>query len=69
MKQKIIRAILLALKQCDGVPMPESALLPAVSIQCRPAQPTDSDTQDELKNLEALGLVQGVTDDSHQGTA
>ncbi len=60
MKPKLQRAILLALNQCDGVPMPEAALLDAVGLMlvC-----TRQDVWDALKDVEAAGYASGLTDD------
>jgi len=63
MRPKIIRSILLALHACDGVPMPESALISAVQIHLRPQAPTDSDVTDALKAAESARYVSGLSDD------
>ena len=63
MNTKILRGILVSLLQCDGVAMPENALIGAAQIMCRPHEPTDADITDRMKNLQAHGLILGVTDD------
>ena len=60
---KILRALLVSLHQCSGVPMPEAALLSAAQTLCRPAEPTDGDVLDALKDLQSRRLVDGVSDD------
>jgi hypothetical protein len=62
-KVKIIRALLVSLLQCDGVPMPETALFTAAQILCRPAQPTDGDIKTVMLDLQAQGFIAGVTDE------
>jgi hypothetical protein len=63
MKPKLIRLILLALNACDGLPMPEAALVSAVQIARRPVSPTAGDVLDALKDTEAEGYVSGLSDD------
>jgi hypothetical protein len=63
MKTQIKRSILAVLNACDGVPLPESALLSATRIHCRPERPTDSDILDALRDVETLGYAVGVSDD------
>ena len=62
-KTKIKHSILAVLHACDGVPMPETALLPAVQLHVRPEQPTDSDIADALKDIEEQRYAAAVTDD------
>lgn len=57
------RLILLALRQCDGLPMPEAALLSAVKLLARPHRPTDDDVRAALSALEAAGYLTGAEDD------
>jgi hypothetical protein len=59
---KIFRALLLSLLRCDGLPMPEDALIEAAQLVCRPSQPTDADLRDKLKTLEAEQYINGTTD-------
>jgi hypothetical protein len=66
MKAKLLRAILISLLQCDGVPMPESALIAAAQILCRPVEPTDGDVRDQIKTLQGDGYIEGVTDELTQ---
>jgi hypothetical protein len=63
MRATFKRSILRVLLACDGVPMPESALLSAVRILARPAIPTDGDVREALRDIEAGGYVTGATDD------
>ena len=63
MKAKLFRAILRALAQCDGVPMPESALISAVNLLCRPEEPTNGEITDAIKDLSESCYIDGVTDE------
>lgn len=63
MKLKLKRGILLALLSWDGMPMIQSSLVSAAQCNTRPAQPTDADVLDALKDLQAEGYVIGATDD------
>ncbi|MDR3427844.1 hypothetical protein [Silvimonas sp.] len=63
MKTKLYRAILLALNQCDGVPMPEAALFSAASLLCRPDEPTPGEIADAIQDLATAGHIDGTTDD------
>jgi len=63
MKPKIKRSILLVLHACDGLPMPESALLSAVHLHVRPDRPGDSDILDALRDLEAQRYAMAVADE------
>jgi hypothetical protein len=63
MKPRLKQSLLLILHAADGVPMPEPALFEAVRIHARPLQPTDGDTADALKELEAAGYAAGASDD------
>lgn len=62
MKQRLMQLILKALNAADGMPMPESALVSAVQGLARPADPTDGDVLDALKECQALKWVEGVSD-------
>jgi len=62
MNPKLFRAILISLLQCDGIAMPEAALISSAQILSRPAEPTDGDILNALKELEGRRLVEGVTD-------
>lgn len=63
MKAKLKRAVLVVLLACDGVPMPQSALVSAVGLAVRPACPTRSDVEEAIKDVEAEGYASGVTED------
>lgn len=63
MKAQLKRAVLVVLLACDGVPMPEAALVSAVGIAVRPMAPTEGDCREALKDCEAEGYVSGVTDE------
>lgn len=63
MRNKIIRAILVSLLQCDGQPMPEDALIQAADLMVRPAMPTDADVIDQMKTLSSEGFISGATDE------
>jgi hypothetical protein len=63
MKQALKRFILITLNQCDGLPLPEAALISAVESLARPGRPTEADIQDALKDVESSGYVAGVSDD------
>ena len=68
MKNHLKRFILLALNACDGLPMPEPALVSAVQLLARPGLPTASDVRDALKAVEAEGYVNGASDDLNETT-
>ncbi len=63
MKTELKKQLLRALNQADGVPFPESALAQAVKQLVRPAQPTSAEVALALKDCEAEGYVNGITDD------
>ena len=63
MKAKIKRSILAVLHACDGVPMPETALLSVVRLHARPERPTDGDIADALKDIEEQRYAAAVTDE------
>ena len=63
MKTKIKRSLLAVLHACDGVPMPETALLAAVQLHARPERPSDSDIADALKDIEEQRYAAAVTDE------
>jgi hypothetical protein len=63
MNQKLKRLILLALLRCDGLSMPEDALLGAVQLMSRPENPTRADVELALKAVETSGYVLGLSDD------
>ena len=63
MKAKLNCAILRALLACDGLPMPESALLGAVRALSRPAGLTEGDLLEALHEVEARGFVSGASDE------
>jgi hypothetical protein len=63
MNTRIIRAILIVLLQCDGVPIPESALVTAAQLLCRPHDPTEDDVRDRLRDVETQQFVSGATDE------
>lgn len=62
------RALLQALLPCDGVPMPESALVGAAQILVRPHAPTRDDVRAALREVEAAGYVSGRSDDLGETT-
>jgi len=62
MRAKLKRGVLLVLQAWDGLPMVEASLLQAVRLHARPAEPTDGDLVEALKDCEAEGYVQGATD-------
>ena len=68
MKKHLKQFVLLALKACDGLPMPQSALVQAVKQLARPGQPTTADVEDALKDIEAEGYTQGASDDISETT-
>lgn len=68
MQRILKRFILLALNACDGLPMPQPALVSAVQTLARPGQPTQSDVVDALKAVEADGYAQGASDDLAETT-
>ncbi|MGO8764540.1 MAG: hypothetical protein ACLQSR_05305 [Limisphaerales bacterium] len=62
MNTKLIRALLLVLSQCDGQPIPESALITTAQLLCRADKPTDDDVRDRLRDIEAQQFAAGLTD-------
>ncbi len=63
MKAKIKRSILAVLNACDGVPMPERALLAAVQLYLQPERPSDNDVEDALRDIEHQRYAGAVTDE------
>ena len=63
MKTKLKRSLLAVLHACDGLPMPETALLSAVHLHARPERPSDSDILDALHDLETQRYADAVTDE------
>lgn len=63
MRTHLKKFILQALHACDGLPMPQAALIGAVQNLARPGQPTQADVLDALKAVEADGYVNGAADD------
>ena len=61
-RRQLERMVILAVHACDGLPMPEGALVRAVQIGSRPAEPTEGDVTEALKDVEAEGWVAGLTD-------
>ena len=61
MKTTLKCSILRVLQACDGLPMPETALVTAAKILCRPKAPTDGDVLDALHDLETGGYLSGFT--------
>ncbi len=61
MNTKLIRALLLVLAQCDGQPIPESALITAAQLLCRADNPTDDDVRERLRDVEAQQFAAGLT--------
>jgi hypothetical protein len=68
MKAQLKKFILLSLNACDGLPMPQSALVGAVQNLARPGQPTKSDVEDALKAVEREGFCEGVSDEFSETT-
>ena len=68
MKQHLKKFILLALQACDGLPMPQGALVGAVQNLSRPGLPTQADVLDALKAVEADGYASGASDDISETT-
>jgi hypothetical protein len=62
-KARLKKSILRVLLACDGVPMPETALVSATKVLARPASLTDGDVLEALLEVEAGGYVSGVTDE------
>lgn len=62
MNTRIIRSILICLLQCDGVPMPESALIIATQLLCRTDNPTEDDVRDRIHVLEEQQYISGATE-------
>jgi hypothetical protein len=63
MNATLKRSLLRVLLACDGVPMPETALISAAKILSRPPGLTDGDVRQALGQVEAAGFVAGVTDE------
>lgn len=55
-------AVLKALEACDGVPMPEGALVSAVCIGVRQLNPKPAEVLAAVAAMEAIGFVQGLED-------
>lgn len=68
MRQHLKKFILLALNACDGLPMPEPALISAVQNLAAPGQPTQADVKEALRAIEADGYAQGASDDIAETT-
>jgi hypothetical protein len=66
MKSKLKQSLLAVLNACDGLPMPESALVSAAQLYARPDEPTDSDVRDALQELERKRYAAAVTDELTQ---
>ena len=60
MKTKLKKYLLLALLACDGLPMPETALVTATQNLCRPDLPTRDDVLDALRDIERDGYASGL---------
>jgi len=63
MKPKLKRSLLTVLQACDGLPMPEQALLTAVRLHLRPERPSESDILESLHELESQRYAMAVTDE------
>lgn len=61
-KANLAIAVLRTLQACDGIPMPESALVSAVQLGQRHAEPTATDVMVAVRDVEAEGLAQGISD-------
>lgn len=68
MKNHLKKFILLALQACDGLPMPQTALVSAVQGLARPGVPTQADVCEALKSVEADGYCSGAADDMTETT-
>ena len=68
MKKHLKQFVLLALRACDGLPMPQSALVQAVKQLARPGEPTTSDVMEAVKDVETEGYAQGASDDISETT-
>ncbi len=66
MKIRLKRSILAVLHACDGLPMPETALIGAVHLHIRPDRPSDSDILDALQDVEVKSYASAVTDELTQ---
>ncbi|MDE1907215.1 MAG: hypothetical protein KGH75_12275, partial [Rhodospirillales bacterium] len=67
-KNHLKKFVLLALNACDGLPMPQGALIGAVQNLARPGQPTQADVLDAIGAVEADGYVSGASDDMEETT-
>ena len=63
MKSKLKRSLLAVLHACDGLPVPETALLSAAHLHVRPERPSDSDILDALHEIESKSYAAAVTDE------
>ena len=63
MRKSLERLILLAIHACDGMPMPEEALISAVQNLARPKSPSLADIMDALKEAEAQRYVSGASEE------
>jgi hypothetical protein len=68
MKRELKIKLLLALQACDGLPMPQSALVAAAKNLIRPYTVTTADVEDALKGVEADGYASGASDDLNETT-
>lgn len=62
-KRKLMRAILLTLLACDGVPMPEDSLISAVRLTTREILPTGDHVREALADVKNSRLVSGESDE------
>lgn len=62
MRKKLERLVLLSVNACDGLPIPESALVSAVQQLARPEYPTLADVQEALRQAEADGFIAGASE-------
>ena len=63
MNQKIKQAVLKVLLACDGLPMPESALISGVENLSRAELPTRKEIKAGIEQLYSAQLIIGATDD------
>jgi hypothetical protein len=62
MRATLKRGCLLILQAYDGLPMPEAALLSAMATHARPAEPSEADCKEALRDCESEGFAQGHLD-------
>ena len=63
MRSRMRRLVLMSLLSAGGTPMSEAALCAAVDLGMRPAEATRSDIEMVIRDCEAEGMIQGITDE------